>query len=256
VEIPAGTGGPAKAADLLGELSKLRQQSRTRRHAYWLPLLLFGLLTCLSVPFYVQPALNLAGLNRSDLSGSHGRTFWAAWSGPEPPYLPGFGGFLRTGWQGYLAVYWLAAIAAGFAVTFLWYGRRGRQVGLVTPARGFLITGAVVSLLVLVLPLAGVVPGDLIIRGTFPFLIIAAGLWVLAWAERSRGLAVVAALYTAVTLVANLYDLENVLFRLGWNPSGGQLRLTGLPDVLLPALVLLAAGGGAYLAQRLRQRTA
>jgi DNA-binding transcriptional ArsR family regulator len=35
-------------------------------------------------------------------------------------------------------------------------------------------------------------PGDLVIRGTFPFVIIAVGLWALAWAERSRALAVIA----------------------------------------------------------------
>ena len=61
-------------------------------------------------------------------------------------------------------------------------------------------------------------PGDLVLRGTFPFVIIAAGLWVLAWAERSRALTVIAAVYTATALLASLYNIENVLFRLGWSP--------------------------------------
>jgi hypothetical protein len=97
-------------------------------------------------------------------------------------------------------------------------------------------------------------PGDLTIRGTFPFLIVAAGLWVLAWAERSRGLGIVALAYTATAVLASLYDIENVLFRLGWHPSPDQWKLTSLPNVALPALVLLVAGAAAFGFQR-RQRS-
>jgi hypothetical protein len=53
-----------------------------------------------------------------------------------------------------------------------------------------------------------------------------------------------------------LYDLENVLFRLGWNPSPDQWQFTDLPNVLLPAVVLLAAGVGAFVVQRRQQRAA
>jgi hypothetical protein len=93
-------------------------------------------------------------------------------------------------------------------------------------------------------------PGDLVVRGTFPFVIIAAGLWVLAWAERSRALAVIAAVYTAAALLSSLYNIENVLFRPGWNPPRSDWSLTSLPNVLLPALVLLATGAGAFAVQR------
>ena len=83
---------------------------------------------------------------------------------------------------------------------------------------------------------------------------MAVGLWALAWAERSGALAVIAAVYTATALLASLYNVENLLFRLGWNPAPGDWDLT-LPNVLLPALVLLAAGAGAFAVQR-RHRTA
>ena len=43
-------------ASLLAEMKALRRRARTERHAYWFPLVLFGLLTCASVPFYVLPA--------------------------------------------------------------------------------------------------------------------------------------------------------------------------------------------------------
>jgi len=229
-----------EAATLLSDVRRLRRQTRSARHAYWLPLVLFGILTCASVPFYIRPL-------QSGGTGGFGVPVF---------YVRGFGGFTGQGWRGYLALYWLVAIAAGLTLTFLWYRRHGRQVGLVTPARGFLTTGVVVSLLTLVLSAVGVLPGDLTIRGTLPFLIIAAGLWTLARAERSRALTVVAAIYTATALVASLYNIENVLFRLGWHPAPDQWQLTSLPNVLLPALVLLAAGLAAYMAQRRTRRTA
>jgi hypothetical protein len=84
--------------------------------------------------------------------------------------------------------------------------------------------------------------------------IIAVGLWVLAWAERSRALAVIVAVYTATALLSSLYNTENILFRFGWSPSGTGWSLSSLPNALLPALVLLAAGAGAFAVQR-RPRT-
>lgn len=97
--------------------------------------------------------------------------------------------------------------------------------------------------------------GDAWIRGTLAFLIIAVGLWVLVRAERSPGLAVIALAYTAAALLASLYNVENLLFRLGWNPADSRFGWdwTVLPDILLPALVLLVSGLGAVLVQRLRR---
>jgi len=94
-----------------------------------------------------------------------------------------------------------------------------------------------------------IVPGEVTVRGTFAFLIIAASLGVLAWAERSRGLAVIAVIYAATALLASLYDIENVI-SLGydWSPY--------LPNVVLPALVLLVGGAIAFVAQRGRRSPA
>jgi hypothetical protein len=233
--VAAADAGPAR---LLGELAGLRRQARTRRHAYWLPLLLFGLLIAASAPLYVQE------LDSMPASG--------AMSLPAPQ-LTGLGGLQSA----YVPVYWLFALTGGYWLTYAWYRRHARKVGLVTSARGFLITGVVitaVAILAFTVPWLGlrILPGDLFIRGTFPFLIIAAGLWVLARAERSWALAVIAALYTAAAVLVSLYNVENILFRLGWNPSQGEWGLTALPGVLLPAVILLAAGLGA-LAARWRQ---
>ena len=95
------------------------------------------------------------------------------------------------------------------------------------------------------------------IRGTLAFLIIAIGLWVLARAERSRALAAVALVYTGAALLSSLYNVENIVFRLGWNPRGTfAWQLSALPNVLLPAAILLAAGCCAFLAQRTRRSIA
>jgi hypothetical protein len=237
-------------ADLLGEMKALRRRVRAARHAYWFPLVLFGLLTLASAPFYILPGYQAGGV--------------VATQGAPP--LPMLGGFPGVTVQRYLGYYWLAALLVGLLLTLLWYRRNARRVGLQTPARGSVITVAVLTVLALVIPplsqvrsphwlswlqyLGVLWPGDLVVRGTFPFVIIAVGLWALAWAERSRALAVIAAVYTATALLSSLYNIENVLFRLGWNPSGRDWSLTSLPNVLLPALVLLAAGAGAFAAQQ------
>ena len=90
-------------------------------------------------------------------------------------------------------------------------------------------------------------PGDLVVRGTFPFVIIAVGLCVLAWAERSIVLAVIAVGYLALALTASLYDVQNFLFNHGVSYSTDVNDLT---NVVLPALVLLLSGAGAWVAQR------
>jgi len=47
------------------------------------------------------------------------------------------------------------------------------------------------------------------------------------------------------------------VFRLGWNPRGTfAWQLTALPNVLLPAVILLVAGCSAFLVQRGGKATA
>ena len=234
----------ADAAGLLDEVRKLRRDARSTRHAYWFPLVLFSLLTFLAVPFYVQPHIPQGAAVVVQIPGS------------SVPLLSGAPGFTV---RNYLGNYWLVALFGGLALTLLWYRRHARRVGLRTPSRSYLITIGVLTGLAVILPLLAQIPklgfllmplpGDLTIRGTVAFLIIAAGLCVLAWAERSIGLAVIAAIYAGSALLASLYNIENALGRLGWNAP------PGVPNVLLPAIVLLIAGGIAFLAQR-RQRSA
>jgi hypothetical protein len=230
----AGNGGPAS---LLTDVRRWRSDARAARHAYWLPLVLFGLVIGASSPLYV-----------GEVS-----------PGPEVVWTPAgtFEAFRRmfVGSFTVLAIYWLLAIGAGLYLTWRWYQRHGRQVGLMTPSRGFVRAGVIVGVLLLVLPVFPFLPGDLTVRGLLPLLIIAAVLWVLARAERSPALAMVAALFTGAALLSSLYNTENILFRLGWTPRGSEWSLTDLPNILLPALILLVSGAVAYLLQR-RKRAA
>ncbi len=240
-----GRGGSADPGELLGEVRAIRRRARLARHAYWFPLVLFGLLTCASVPFYLnQFPRGTATYSRP----------------PGPAFLQSFylGGVGPTSFRG-TAYYWLGALLLGVAATVIWYRWRGNRVGLRTPARGYLITGLVIVALALLLPVIaqhvhGVrlftpgVPADLVLRGTFPFVLIGVGLCFLAWAERSVGLAAIAAGYLALALVASLYDTENVFsnwFGVSLTPAASEL-----PNVLLPGLVLLLSGVGAWVGQR------
>jgi hypothetical protein len=243
---PVGEPGP-----LLADLARLRRQARVARHAYWFPLVLFGVLACGAAPLYVAAA-------------APPRTSGAYAASPGPTLLGGtpFGtdGF-------YIGWYWAVALVGGYLLTLLWYRRHAGRAGVRTPARGYLITGVVLTVLAVAIPpltrwlpglsLLWLPLGDVWIRGTLAFLIIATGLWVLARAERSRVLAIIALVYTGAALLSSLYNVENILFRLGWNPgrSAFAWQLTALPNVLLPAAILLAGGCGAFLAQRARRET-
>ena len=242
-----GAYAVATPEQLLSQARTVRRDARRARHAYWFPLVLFGLLTCASVPFYIR---NVPFVDEFYRSRHAGFAFL------QSEYLGGFGFITGAG----IAYYWLAAILVGLAATAVWYRLRGNRVGLRTPSRGFIITGLMLVVLALLIPVLAslpglgqlviLMPGDLLIRGTFPLVLIGIGLCALAWAERSIALAVIAAGYLAVSFVASLYDIENVFYDLGWNLNQTASRL---PNVVLPALVLLLSGAGAWVVQRRRR---
>jgi hypothetical protein len=238
----AGSAGSADPGELLGEMRALRRRARLARHAYWFPLVLFGLLTLASVPFYIRRR----PVGRGVFVFGHGLSVL------QSGYLGG-PGLLEVA-EG-TAYYWLAAMLLGVGATVLWYRWRGNRIGLRTPARAYLITGLVLLALALLIPVVSgrsvrlppLWPGGYVISDLFPLVLIGLGLFVLAWSERSTGLAAIAAGYFAISLVANLYILNNVLSRLHWNLSPAA---AALPNVVLPALVLLVTGAGAWVVQR------
>jgi hypothetical protein len=264
-----GADAAVSPEQLLGAAKAARRQARRARHAYWFPLVLFGLLAGASVPFYIEHAsarFRCTRLTRPPRSPLHFPIFRCkairgthalSVSGPSflhNIYLGGFG-FVTNG---YAADYWLGAMLVGLAATAVWYRLRGDRIGVRTPSRGFVITGLVLLLLALVIPVLAdhtgvlgiLMPGDLLVRGMFPLVLIGLGLYVLAWAERSVALTVISTGYLALSLVASLYDIENVLYRLHWQISPA---VSNVPNVVLPALVLLLSGASAWVVQRQRR---
>ena len=88
------------------------------------------------------------------------------------------------------------------------------------------------------------------IEGFAPVLVIAVALLVLAMIERSALCGAIAVLFGIGALVANLYNMENVYFRL----SGGYVedpRLIAFAHLVLPAAVLIIGGAVAGVVARM-----
>lgn len=231
------------AAEVLRRTRELRHQTRAAGSGYWLPLLLFGALICGSLPFYErlrQPAAT---------SGPPAAGGCRAAAG-HPCHMAAGTHLTAVAALGY---YWQLAIPAGVVLTVVWYRWRGHRVGLRTPARGFLIAGLVLGEVVLLVPLLAARSSSLtrLMHDTHqagPLVIIAALLGVLAWAERSPALAVITAVYLVAALVVSRFTDGGLA---GGTTGAADLSLATLRVLgLLPALILLAAGTGTWLAHR------
>jgi hypothetical protein len=239
-------------AQLLDEMRAIGDRTGAAARGYWLPLLLFGALICGSLAFYERLPRPRPGLAARS-------TAPAPCQGVVNHPCLAVGGTEHVTVVTALGFYWQLGIPAAVVVIVLWYHWRGLRVGLRTPARGFLITGLVLGELVLLGPILADQSRSLsgLIHDTHQAgaqVIIAVLLWVLAWAERSPLLAVIAAVFLAAALAVSPFDNSGLA---GGTTGAAQLSLTALRLLgLLPALILLAAGAGVWLARQLRLRHA
>jgi hypothetical protein len=250
-EHPAGAGGDQRgqAAGLASELRSIRDRASADARGYWLPLVVFGALICGSLPFYERLMSHFRGLDPSGPAAGAARCQTS--QGCHVVVAVAHMTVITA-----LGYYWQIAIPAGVVLVAGFYRWRGHRVGLRTPTRGFLLTGMILGELVLLVPLAAGQSGSAgllrLMHDTHqagPLVIIAAVLWVLAWAERSPALATIVAVYLAVALVISPFDDGGLA---GGTTGAADLSLTGLRLLgLLPALVLLAAGSAVWLSQRL-----
>ena len=209
----------SEEADLLAEARTLRRRARADRHAYWFPLVFFGVATAVCAPLYVQR------LEPLDLGPDGVVSLYAIRTDPR------------------IGSYWTVVLLAGAMLSAWWYRRQGRRVGI----EGRIGPPLVAATLFLMAYVAlSVLPGGapsflwpLWIREFSALLVIAVGLLALAWQERSPGLAVTATVYTAAAVLANTYDLANLADLLGWEIPVSAAQQ---PNLLLPAAVLLAGG--------------
>jgi hypothetical protein len=212
---------------MLTELGELRSRTRADRHAFALPLLVFGAL------ILIAPLLYSTG------DGFPGTLadFFAVQSGPDlaNPNL--------------LAWYWLATIAGGVGLTVWWYRRQGERTGVETGTRAAVIAVAGAAVL-LALGVADVFYD----HGYKVLLMIAVLVIALAWLERSALLGAVAGLFSLAAIQADFamspWDMNSVFRELGWSVEWGPL--TAFRTLLLPGLILLAGGALALWSGRRR----
>ena len=218
---------------LLEEMTALRRRTRADRHAYWFPLLFFGMTMIVAIPVHALVPIPQTS------SDETGRFTVELFLQPD---------------EGRIGRYWMVALLVGAAVTVWWYRRRGRRTGVEGRVGAAVVAAALAVaayFATTLLPIWNFEPVAVLwwieLRDLGALLVIAVGLLALAALERSWGLTVVAVLYAGAAVLVNFYDLENVL----WFPGE---RYVQLPSLLLPAVVLLVGGtvalGRAALARR------
>jgi hypothetical protein len=156
-----------------------------------------------------------------------------------------------------LGWYWTGVLAVSVLATAVWCRRRDRVAGRPGRLRGYLAAGAVLVVVTAALPLLGwrtsaVSLGDtaawlgaLWQQGTFALLAIAVTLGILARARRRRGLAVVAVVCAAATLLAGWVEAQPTVAPLYYPKAD--------PAVLLPAAMLLVAAAISLLTAAVRR---
>jgi hypothetical protein len=147
-------------------------------------------------------------------------------------------------------LYWVVAIALGFAFVLAYYRHRALSLGVqgrVWPA--ITVGVGLLAILVLVNRAGEAAAPDFWVRGTGALLVIAIGLLVLAVLERSRPFALFTAGFFALALLSSLYDDINILARIGLG-TAFQGSAEGLPNLLLPGVYLLLGGFGFLLGRR------
>ncbi|GAB1646202.1 hypothetical protein [Krasilnikovia sp. MM14-A1259] len=229
--------GAGEAEALLADMARLRHATRRARHAYAVPTLLFGALTLIAAPLYLDH------IGPSELRATL-----------DNPPMAGLGGDLlehsaAIGW------YWLGALIGGYLLTLYWYRRHALTSGVQSPTRRYvwagvagvttglalgpvldwLTTQAWTTVSDVARPLLG--PVQVVHNlGLVPVFVVAAGLLVLAWLERSLLLATVAGT-VLVTLALGAASIASGA------ATDAFPRYGYLPPVLLSGLILLAAGG-------------
>jgi hypothetical protein len=220
---------PTDVRRTVDEVTGLRRRTRRARQAFWFPLLVFGALILGSTPLYTPPPF-VDAPDGVVADGAH------ATLGPLAPG-PAAG------------LFWLIGVPVGYVLTAMFYLWRGHRRGVRTTWRAYVCVGlglfAIVALLLVNLPrkvpgrrffisVFHHLPGDLVIRGLIPLLVIAVAFLVLAMAERSWALGLFAVVLFAVALTANLYDMSNLADRLAL--SGGGLEVNNIVVGLLAML--------------------
>lgn len=286
--------------NLLTELGELRRRTRADRHGYAFTLLLFGVLILAAPLVYAPAGDDLYDIDKFDpkpVGDNPLVQIFRATAGPDPAHptlvacywlLVLVLGFGATAWwyrrraarvgvatdiRG-LIVAGMAAFAGFLLSTFVFSRYALSLYGAWQVNLALMFGSLVVAVLVLWRlegPLAvflaavfGTVTFSSIAvytnKGFSALLVIAGGLLVLAWLERSVLLGVVSVLFTLVSVPSTAMiatpeirlEPESWFWHLGWTYDPGNLRVLVLHQLLLPAAVLLVGGTISAVKERTR----
>ena len=201
-----------------------RSQGRT---GYWFPLALFAVVVLAATGFYWQHFPGCPASQRVCAVPIAYVSRISSWSflgsGLTPLFQPNSA-----------ALYWLIAIPLALVLCGVFFWRQQRRGGArvrILPA--VITTRDALGHRSVVQQHSVICFGDLTVRGLVALLFIGAGIAVLAIVERTVSLGAFAASFLALVLLANLYDISNVI-GFGSSPQAAEL-----PNVVLPGLLLL-----------------
>jgi hypothetical protein len=203
-------------SNTIDDLADLRRRSDADRPSPAVPLLLLGVV----VAGALVVALIRAAQSRAAAEGFRGSIVileQVTWTDP-----------VRLSW-------WVFASLAAY-LSAIWIARRQGYRRGVWVDRLPLALGGLGALLVALIAQFGWRAAGIL--GDVPLLAIAAGIVVWAVRERRFGLWLLTVVFVPLTLLTNLYNMENVLFRLGVPYFANADEIVGLGAV---ALALFAA---------------
>lgn len=230
--------------ELLGELARLREETRTRRHGYWFPLVVFGLGVCAASASYVSVQIPDFLLACDQTTG-----YLCGSTSVTPSFVTAM-------------TYWTLLLLAASVATGLWYPWHAEATGVATRVSASIwlwVLGTVVGVGLTValttwiavhsadLPWLRQVAGPLR-HGFGPMLGIAIGFAVLSWLERSRALLAITTAFLGVVLVGSAESTPNIasnvvsFFNKDLGPAIGTAAVIAVPGLvlLISGLIILA----------------
>jgi hypothetical protein len=148
----------------------------------------------------------------------------------------------------WLTLFWVTSLLLGYVATIWFYRHRASTVGLKIRIWPAVVVG--LGLLVLALLMQThwrsieppfLASGDFWMRGTATLVILSIGIVTLAVLERSFVYIIYSQGFVALTLLASLYNVSNLV---QWEGLGRFITgsTQAIPNVILPALYLLIGG--------------
>lgn len=232
--VAAGSG----PTSVLEEVGRVRAHTRLYRSGHWFASMTFGVVILGALPFYVQstpartphcPCASSSPLGRAFEPGSGSARHWAD-------------------------LYWAVAVVIGFAAVVGFYHFRGRMIGVQGPLWPAVVAGLVLLGAVMWVDRgSNLAPLDFWRRGTSALVVIALGFCALSLLERDRPFMVFVVGFLALALLACLYNMINVFYRLGIAAPFRGNNST-LPNLIVPAVYLIVGGFAFFLARGRRLR--